>query len=79
MFVFLERIKFLCRYAPQAPRPRKRPAQVLDEDVYTDNIEAIIERDYFPDLPKLRNKLDWLEAVRSGALTPPLSAHATVA
>ena len=45
---------------------------MLDEDVYTDNIEAIIERDYFPDLPKLRNKLDWLEAVRSGA-PPPLS------
>ena len=50
----------------QAPRPRKRAAQVLDEDVYTDSMEAIIERDYFPDLPKLRNKLDWLEALRSG-------------
>ena len=62
----------------QAPRPRKRHAVVLDEDVYTDSIEAIIERDYFPDLPKLRNKLDWLEAVRSGARASRARARAVL-
>ena len=35
---------------------------VLDEDDWTDRIEAIIERDYFPDIPKLQNKLEWLQA-----------------
>ncbi|KAF8391657.1 hypothetical protein HHK36_023964 [Tetracentron sinense] len=44
--------------------PRKRPA-VLDEDTYVASIEKIIERDFFPDIPKLRDRLDWLEAVRS--------------
>ncbi|EIE23988.1 hypothetical protein COCSUDRAFT_53177 [Coccomyxa subellipsoidea C-169] len=38
---------------------------VLDEDDWTDRIEAIIERDFFPDIPKMQNKLEWLQAVRS--------------
>ncbi|MQM16557.1 hypothetical protein Taro_049514 [Colocasia esculenta] len=46
--------------------PRKRRPAVLDEDTYVAAIEKIIERDYFPDLPKLRDRLDWLEAIRSG-------------
>ncbi|XP_052208705.1 uncharacterized protein LOC127812318 [Diospyros lotus] len=45
--------------------PKKKPA-VLDEDTYVAAIEKIIERDFFPDIPKLRDRLDWLEAVRSG-------------
>ncbi|KAL5994582.1 hypothetical protein ACLOJK_024635 [Asimina triloba] len=51
-----------------SPRnPRKRPAStVLDEDTYVAAIEKIVERDFFPDLPKLRDRVDWLEAVRSG-------------
>eukprot|EP00262_Sarcandra_glabra_P013808 TRINITY_DN3899_c0_g1_i3.p1 TRINITY_DN3899_c0_g1~~TRINITY_DN3899_c0_g1_i3.p1 ORF type:complete len:488 (-),score=63.56 TRINITY_DN3899_c0_g1_i3:150-1613(-) len=44
--------------------PKKRAA-VLDEDTYVAAIEKIVERDFFPDLPKLRDRLDWLEAVRS--------------
>ena len=44
----------------------KRRRIVLDEDSYVAAIEKIIERDYFPDIPKLRDRLDWLEAVRSG-------------
>ncbi|KAL5987534.1 hypothetical protein ACLOJK_035282 [Asimina triloba] len=52
----------------RSPRnPRKRPAStVLDEDTYVAAIEKIVERDFFPDLHKLRDRVDWLEAVRSG-------------
>ncbi|GMH12014.1 hypothetical protein Nepgr_013855 [Nepenthes gracilis] len=44
----------------------KKQTEVLDEDTYVAAIEKIIERDYFPDIPKLRDRFDWLEAVRSG-------------
>eukprot|EP00192_Tetraselmis_astigmatica_P019365 CAMPEP_0117663906 /NCGR_PEP_ID=MMETSP0804-20121206/8884_1 /TAXON_ID=1074897 /ORGANISM="Tetraselmis astigmatica, Strain CCMP880" /LENGTH=199 /DNA_ID=CAMNT_0005470999 /DNA_START=423 /DNA_END=1019 /DNA_ORIENTATION=+ len=39
---------------------------VLDEDEYTEKLEHIIERDFFPDVPHLRNKLEWLQAVNGG-------------
>ncbi|XP_050208430.1 uncharacterized protein LOC126657728 [Mercurialis annua] len=48
---------------PQNPRKRTR---VLDEDAYVAAIEKIIERDFFPDISKLRDRLDWLEAVKTG-------------
>ncbi|KAK4796239.1 hypothetical protein SAY86_028565 [Trapa natans] len=48
-----------------ARNPRKRPL-VLDEDTYVAAIEKIIERDFFPDISKLRDRLDWLEAIRTG-------------
>ncbi|KAL3849194.1 hypothetical protein ACJIZ3_011076 [Penstemon smallii] len=44
---------------------RRRSATVLDEDKYVAAIEKIIERDFFPDIPKLRDRLDWLQAVRT--------------
>lgn len=48
---------------PPVRRGQKRQHEqtVLDEDEWTDRIEAIIQRDYFPDLPKLQNKLEWLQ------------------
>ena len=46
---------------PAAGAKRKREATVLDEDEWTSRIEAIIQRDFFPDLPKLQNKLEWLQ------------------
>eukprot|EP00249_Psilotum_nudum_P007060 c20280_g1_i1 orf=352-1956(-) len=48
------------------PKRIKRSQVVLDEDTYVAAIERIIERDFFPDIPKLQNRLEWLEAVRSG-------------
>ncbi|CAN6470658.1 unnamed protein product [Victoria cruziana] len=52
----------------QRPLKRRRPSQpvVLDEDTYIAAIERIIERDFFPDIPKLHDRLDWLSAVRTG-------------
>ena len=48
---------------PPAPRaaPSWRAHAVLDEDEWTEQLEAIIERDYFPDKAKLENKLEWLQ------------------
>lgn len=51
--------------AAQIQPPRKR-SKVLDEDTYVAAIESIIERDYFPDLSKLRDRLEWLQATRTG-------------
>ncbi|KAK6119010.1 hypothetical protein DH2020_047249 [Rehmannia glutinosa] len=48
-----------------ATRKRRRSPNVLDEDTYVAAIEKIIERDFFPDIPKLRDRLDWLQAVRT--------------
>ncbi|KAL5727849.1 hypothetical protein ACHQM5_000994 [Ranunculus cassubicifolius] len=45
--------------------PKNNQNNVLDEDKYVASIEKIIERDFYPDLPKLRDRLDWLEATRS--------------
>uniref|UniRef100_A0A6M2F0A5 Uncharacterized protein n=1 Tax=Populus davidiana TaxID=266767 RepID=A0A6M2F0A5_9ROSI len=45
--------------------PRKR-STVLDEDSYVAAIEKIIERDFFPDISKLRDRFDWLEAMKTG-------------
>ena len=35
--------------------------KVLDEDEWTECLETIIQRDYFPNVPRLQNKLEWLE------------------
>ena len=48
------------------PSKKARRQVILEEDVYVAAIEAIVERDFFPDIPKLQNRLEWLEAVRSG-------------
>jgi protein DGCR14 len=36
------------------------------QDEYTATLEAIIERDFFPELAKLQSKVAWLQAIRSG-------------
>jgi hypothetical protein len=45
---------------PPAPRPPRPKVTVLEEDDWTEKLEAIIQRDYFPDVPKLENQLEWL-------------------
>lgn len=49
-----------------AARSHHKHPTVLDEDSYVEALEKIIERDYFPDISKLRDRLDWLEAVKTG-------------
>jgi len=49
------------------PGQRTRSGQmILTEEDWAVTLEHIIERDYFPELPRLQNKADWLEAVRTG-------------
>ncbi|KAI4340990.1 hypothetical protein MLD38_025772 [Melastoma candidum] len=51
--------------SPELPNPRNHRPKVLDEDSYVAEIERIIERDFFPDISKLRDRLDWLEAIKT--------------
>lgn len=51
---------------PPTPKRIKRPAIVLDEDVYTAAVEHIILRDYFPGLAETDAQREYLNAVESG-------------
>lgn len=51
---------------PPLSKKRKSSQITIDEDTYVASIEKIVERDFFPDIPKLQNRLEWLEAVRTG-------------
>jgi len=51
---------------PPPPRKRqKRPAKVLDEDVYSDALSHIIARDFFPGLLESEAQQDYLAALDS--------------
>lgn len=51
---------------PPPPRKRiKRPAQVLDEDVYSDAVSHIIARDFFPGLLETEAQNEYLSAIQS--------------
>ncbi|KAL5334556.1 nuclear protein Es2 [Aspergillus crustosus] len=50
---------------PPPPKRIKRPATVLDEDVYTGALSHIIARDYFPGLLESQVKQEYLDALDS--------------
>ena len=50
---------------PPPPKRIKRPATVLDEDVYTNALSDIIARDYFPGLLEAQVKQEYLDALDS--------------
>ncbi|KAL6235455.1 hypothetical protein BDW75DRAFT_141319 [Aspergillus navahoensis] len=50
---------------PPLPKRIKRPATVLDEDIYTDALSHIIARDYFPGLLESQMKQEYLDALDS--------------
>ncbi|KAJ5081370.1 Nuclear protein DGCR14 [Penicillium alfredii] len=50
---------------PPPPKRIKRPATVLDEDVYTNALSHIIARDFFPGLLETQSKQEYLDALES--------------
>jgi hypothetical protein len=57
---------FVCLYVCRPKRPRRAPSIVLNEDAFVDSLQTIIERDYYPDLQRIRTKLQWMEAKEKG-------------
>lgn len=43
--------------------PSKKKVQVLNEDEYTEGVEKILERDFFPDLSKMKAQAEYYEAL----------------
>lgn len=50
---------------PPPPKRQKRPAKVLDEDVYSDALDHIIARDFFPGLLETEAQQDYMAALDS--------------
>lgn len=56
---------------------RQSAEKILDEDEWTECLEAIVQRDYFPNVPKLQNKLEWIEVFSHPASFKSNIVHAT--
>ena len=53
---------------PLSRTRRMTQPQVLDEDTFVDAMGEIIERDFFPELPRLHRQMKWLEALEARRL-----------
>ncbi|KAL4537884.1 hypothetical protein Ndes2526B_g04255 [Nannochloris sp. 'desiccata'] len=51
---------------PPSRAPKRGREVVLEEEEWVAKMDGIIERDFFPELGRLQDKVAWLEAVRSG-------------
>ena len=56
------------------PEPKKR-RKIMEEDAYLASLNAIIQRDFFPDLPKLKLQVDLLNAAREGDIARIQEIH----
>mgnify|MGYP001479603400 CR=1 FL=1 len=53
--------------------------EVLDEDEFVDKLDSIIQRDFYPELPRLRSQLELLEALDAGDTERARCAFAQIA
>ena len=63
-----ERNALMLPPAVPASRRKTQQPQVLDEDTFVDAMGEIIERDFFPELPRLHRQMKWLEALEARRL-----------